>query len=61
MRCIHGARQHAGGRTGSIVNITSVEGRLAIPNQVAYSSSKWAWSALEKPWPTSKRFWSAGI
>ena len=28
--------------TGCIVNITSVEGRLAVPDQVAYSASKWA-------------------
>jgi len=27
---------------GAIVNITSVEGRLAVPNQIPYSASKWA-------------------
>ncbi|HSG91873.1 MAG TPA: SDR family oxidoreductase [Pseudomonadales bacterium] len=31
--------------TGCIVNITSVEGRLAVPDQVAYSASKWALDA----------------
>ena len=29
-------------RTGCLVNITSMEGRIAMPNQVAYSASKWA-------------------
>ena len=29
-------------RTGCIVNITSMEGLVAIPDQVAYSASKWA-------------------
>ena len=51
MRCIHAVLSMRERQTGSIVNITSVEGRL-YPNQVAYSSSKWAWSALEGRWPT---------
>ena len=29
-------------RSGCIVNITSMEGLVAMPNQVAYSASKWA-------------------
>ncbi len=29
-------------RTGAIVNVTSVAGIVAIPNQIAYSASKWA-------------------
>lgn len=29
-------------RRGSIVNITSIAGRIATPNQIAYSASKWA-------------------
>lgn len=27
---------------GCIVNVTSMEGRFAVPNQIAYSASKWA-------------------
>jgi NAD(P)-dependent dehydrogenase (short-subunit alcohol dehydrogenase family) len=29
-------------RRGAIVNVTSIAGRVATPNQVAYSASKWA-------------------
>ena len=33
-------------KTGAIVNITSVAGLYAVPNQVAYSASKWAVECL---------------
>ncbi|MEM7407795.1 MAG: SDR family oxidoreductase [Pseudomonadota bacterium] len=43
MRCIRRAlpsmRER---RSGCIVNVTSMEGLFAMPNQVAYSASKWA-------------------
>jgi NAD(P)-dependent dehydrogenase (short-subunit alcohol dehydrogenase family) len=29
-------------RRGTIVNVTSIAGRIATPNQIAYSASKWA-------------------
>ncbi|MDZ7827430.1 MAG: SDR family oxidoreductase [Gammaproteobacteria bacterium] len=31
---------------GAIVNITSMEGRMAVPNQIPYSASKWALEAV---------------
>jgi NAD(P)-dependent dehydrogenase (short-subunit alcohol dehydrogenase family) len=43
IRCIQavlpGMRER---RRGAIVNVTSVGGRVATPNQIAYSASKWA-------------------
>lgn len=46
VRCIQGViAEMRERRTGAIVNITSVEGRLAIPNQIPYSASKWALEA----------------
>jgi NAD(P)-dependent dehydrogenase (short-subunit alcohol dehydrogenase family) len=33
-------------RTGAIVNITSLTGIFAVPNQIAYSASKWALECL---------------
>jgi NAD(P)-dependent dehydrogenase (short-subunit alcohol dehydrogenase family) len=43
IRCIQavlpGMRER---RRGAIVNITSIAGRIATPNQIAYSASKWA-------------------
>lgn len=43
MRCIRAAlpAMRERGR-GAIVNVTSVAGRIATPNQIAYSASKWA-------------------
>ena len=31
---------------GTIVNVTSITGRYAVPNQIAYSASKWALECL---------------
>ena len=43
IRCIQavlrGMRER---RRGTIVNVTSIAGRIATPNQIAYSASKWA-------------------
>ena len=47
VRCIQAVlpQMREAGR-GAIANITSIEGRLAVPNQVAYSASKWALECL---------------
>ena len=43
MRCIAAVLPRMRERgSGCIVNVTSMEGRFAMPNQVAYSASKWA-------------------
>tara|TARA_B100000029_G_scaffold460132_1_gene490855 strand:+ start:590 stop:1453 length:864 start_codon:yes stop_codon:yes gene_type:complete len=43
IRCIQAALPNMRARgAGAIVNITSVEGLVAFPNQIAYSASKWA-------------------
>jgi NAD(P)-dependent dehydrogenase (short-subunit alcohol dehydrogenase family) len=35
-------------RQGCIVNVTSISGRIALPPQAAYASSKWAFEALSE-------------
>jgi NAD(P)-dependent dehydrogenase (short-subunit alcohol dehydrogenase family) len=35
-------------RHGCIVNVTSISGRIALPPQAAYASSKWAFEALSE-------------
>ena len=43
IRCIHEVVPDMRERgRGAIVNVTSVEGRVAVPNQIPYSASKWA-------------------
>jgi NAD(P)-dependent dehydrogenase (short-subunit alcohol dehydrogenase family) len=43
IRCIHQVVPQMRERSsGCIVNVTSMEGLIAMPNQVAYSASKWA-------------------
>jgi NAD(P)-dependent dehydrogenase (short-subunit alcohol dehydrogenase family) len=47
IRCIQGVLPDMRERgSGTIVNITSIEGRLAIPNQIPYSATKWALEAV---------------
>ncbi|MEM7220212.1 MAG: SDR family oxidoreductase [Pseudomonadota bacterium] len=47
VRCIQAVLPEMRERgAGTIVNLSSVEGRLAIPNQVPYSASKWAVECL---------------
>jgi NAD(P)-dependent dehydrogenase (short-subunit alcohol dehydrogenase family) len=47
VRCIHAVMPSMRERkTGAIVNITSIAGIIATPNQVAYSASKWALECL---------------
>jgi len=47
VRCIQAVLPSMRERTqGCIVNITSMEGIVAMPNQVAYSASKWALECL---------------
>ena len=47
IRCIQAVLPEMRQRgAGAIVNITSVEGRLAIPNQIPYSATKWALEAV---------------
>lgn len=47
VRCIQGVITSMRERgSGTIVNITSMEGRMAFPNQIAYSATKWALEAV---------------
>ncbi len=47
VRCIHAVLPQMRERgSGSIVNITSVLGLMAMPNQIPYSASKWALECL---------------
>jgi len=43
VRCIQAVLPHMREQgSGAIVNVSSVEGRIAVPNQAPYSASKWA-------------------
>ena len=44
---------------GAIVNITSVEGRLAVPDQIPYSASKWALEAVGEA--LAHEVWKFGV
>ena len=47
VRCIHQVLPTMRERErGAIVNITSMEGRIAVPDQIPYSASKWALEAV---------------
>lgn len=60
MRCIQAVLTSMREReTGWIVNITSVEGRLAVPDQVAYSASKWALEAAGEA--LAHELWKFGV
>ena len=58
IRCIQAVLPSMREREGGcIVNITSMEGLVAIPDQIAYSASKWALSVPVKRWPTKFAGW----
>jgi NAD(P)-dependent dehydrogenase (short-subunit alcohol dehydrogenase family) len=44
---------------GAIANITSVEGRLAVPDQIPYSASKWALEAVGEA--LAHEVWKFGV
>ena len=49
LRCIKGlVTSMRERRKGTIINVTSAAGRVAVPPQAAYASSKWAFEALSE-------------